>query len=196
MRIGTINNSNLFQGSRQDQTEERYIKKNISAKRIFVVQRHLGSVLHYDFRIQVNGVLKSWALPSGPSMNADDRRLAIAIEDKPLDFATLKGVRNSKVNGTVEFWDKGIFISHSFYSSGDDDKELVQRIHEGRLSFTLKGKKLQGVFSLIRLNNSEHWVMLKGNDKYAVDFQYRAEDLVDAKSVINGILKSGGLKTP
>jgi bifunctional non-homologous end joining protein LigD len=194
MRVGTIHNSNLIQGFRQEQADE-YLKKEINAKRIFVVQRHLASVLHYDLRIQVNGVLKSWALPSGPSMNADDRRLAIAIEDKPLDFATLKGVRNSKVNGTVEFWDKGVFISHSFYSSGDDDKELLQRINEGRLSFTLKGKKLKGVFSLIRINNSKHWVLLKGNDKYAVDFHYRAEDLVDKNSVINGILKAEGIKS-
>jgi bifunctional non-homologous end joining protein LigD len=192
MRVGSVNNSNLFRGIRQDQAEEEYQKKEIVGKRIFVVQRHLASVLHYDLRIQVNSVLKSWALPSGPSMNADDRRLAIAIEDKMLDFATMKGVRNSKDNGTIEFWDRGFFIPHSFYSSGDDDKELLQRINEGRLSFSLKGKKLKGVFSLIRLNDSKHWVLLKGNDKYAVDFPYRAEDLVDKNSVINAILKSEG----
>src|SRR5436190_11555821 len=85
------------------------IEKRNSEKRIFVVHRHLGSILHYDLRIEINGVLKNWAIPAGPSMNPGDRRLAILTDDLPLDYAKFKGIvpEGNYGAGIVEKWDGG-----------------------------------------------------------------------------------------
>jgi bifunctional non-homologous end joining protein LigD len=177
----------LFSGLQPDQLNgSENEKQSATGKKIFVVHRHLSSVLHYDLRIQVNGVLKSWALPSGPSMNAEDRRFAILIEDKPLSFATQRGLmRMQPDDGIMELWDKGVFVPHSQQSSDPDDKELLDRIRNGRISFTLRGKKLRGVFTLIRMADPRHWMLLKGNDRYSVNFPYSPEAYVDSKSKIN-----------
>jgi bifunctional non-homologous end joining protein LigD len=159
-------------------------------RRMFAVQRHLGSILHYDLRIEINGVLKSWALPSGPSMNAGDPRLAIPVGDKPVTFATLKRPAIGE-DGIIEGWDKGVMIPHSTFSSGCDDSDLLAQLDEGRLRFTLRGRKLKGVFSLIRMNDSPsaYWVLLKGNDKYAVNFKYNAEQFISSRSLISKRLR-------
>ena len=176
-----------FSGLQPDQLMGRESEKqNLTAKRIFVVHRHLSSVLHYDLRIQVNGVLKSWALPSGPSMNAEDRRFAILVDDKPMNFATQRGLLKTQPDdGIIEIWDKGLFIPHTQQSSDPGDQELLERIKSGRISFTLRGKNLRGVFTLIRLTDPRHWMLLKGNDRYSVSSPYNAEAYVDSKSKIN-----------
>jgi bifunctional non-homologous end joining protein LigD len=172
-------------------------KQSATTKRIFVVHRHLSSVLHYDLRIQVNGVLKSWALPSGPSMNAEDRRFAILIDDKPLSFATQRGLQRMQPDdGIIEVWDKGVFVPHLRESSYADEKEVLERMRNGRISFTLRGKKLRGVFTLIRMADPRHWMLLKGNDRYSVNWPYSPEAYVDSKSKINlAMLGSNGIST-
>lgn len=177
----------LFSGLQPDQLKSSgNEKQSVTAKRIFVVHRHLSTVLHYDLRLQVNGVLKSWALPSGPSMNAEDRRFAILVEDKPLSFATQRGLlRTRPDDGIIEFWDKGIFVPHTQKSSDFDDDELLEKINNGRISFTLRGKNLRGVFTLIRMADPRHWMLLKGNDRYSLSTPYSPETYVDSKSKIN-----------
>jgi bifunctional non-homologous end joining protein LigD len=186
----------LFSGLQPEQLNgNKNEKQGVAAKRIFVVHRHLSSVLHYDLRIQVNGVLKSWALPSGPSMNAEDRRFAIQIDDKPVDFATQRGLlRSQPDDGIIELWDKGLFVPHVQQSSVSYDEELLQKINNGRISFTLRGKKLRGVFTLIRMADPRHWMLLKGNDRYSVSSPYSPEAYVDSKSKINlAMLRSNGM---
>jgi bifunctional non-homologous end joining protein LigD len=167
--------------------------KNISPRRIFVVHRHLGSILHYDLRIEINGVLKSWAIPKGPSMNGGDRRLAILTDDLPLSYANFKGIvpEGSYGAGIVEGWDKGYCIPHAFHDSACNEHDLMCQLKEGRLKFTLKGKKLKGVFSLVRINgNPQHWLLIKGNDKFAVSHPYNCEHYITERSMINKFLKS------
>ena len=158
-------------------------------KRIFIVQRHLDTILHYDFRISLNGALKSWAMPSGPSMNPDDRRLAIATADKPMSYAS--GRKSHLADGVFEMWDKGLLMPHSVYSSGCTDDDVECQLREGRLRFTLKGKKLKGVFSLIRINGdqSKNWLLIKGNDKFAVSFNYNTDHFINPTSIINRIIR-------
>lgn len=106
----------------------------------FVVHEHDARHLHYDFRLEMNGVLKSWAVPKGPSMNPSDKRLAILVEDHPLDYAGFEGIipEGQYGAGKVIIWDHGEYM----LLSGD--------IESGRIEFLLKGKKLKGIFILTR----------------------------------------------
>lgn len=169
------------------------LKSTLSSRKIFVVQRHLSSVLHYDLRIEVNGVLKSWAIPNGPSMNAGDRRLAVMINDQPLDYASFRGVvpRGKSAADIVEQWDRGEYVPHSLGERNCDDADVLCNISYGRLKFTLKGKKLKGVFTLVKLENgqSNHWVLIKGNDKFSVDHPYSCEHYITHNSPINRFME-------
>jgi bifunctional non-homologous end joining protein LigD len=185
-------------GSRSINRTPEYppLQKGISQKRIFVVHRHLGSILHYDLRIEINGILKCWAIPKGPSMNVGDRRLSILVDNQPLSYASFKGTEPDKnyKSGTVEIWDKGFYTGHSTKSSICNNRDLLCQLKEGRLKFTLKGKKLKGVFSLVRINgvDSQYWVLIKGNDKFAVTDPYDSEHYIGRNSTINKILRELG----
>jgi bifunctional non-homologous end joining protein LigD len=181
----------------RSESQDAPLLKDIASKRIFVVHRHLGSILHYDLRIEINGVLKNWAIPKGPSMNAGDRRLAILTDDLPLNYAGFQGVvpEGTYGAGIIERWDKGYCIPHAFHNSDCNDRDMLCQLKEGRLKFTLRGKKLRGVFSLVRINgNSEYWLLIKGNDNYAVNDSYNSEHFTTPKSLINKFLKQQNVK--
>jgi len=168
---------------------------NLKQKRIFVVHRHLGSILHYDLRIEINGVLKNWAIPKGPSMNADDRRLAILTDDLPLSYADFKGIvpEGNYGAGILEGWDRGYIVPHSAQHSSCDDRDMLCQLNEGRLRFSLKGRKLKGVFSLVRMSaGSPHWILIKGNDKFAVAHPYNSDSFIPSNSMINRYMRSHG----
>lgn len=137
------------------------IKK--SENNIFVVQKHDASHLHYDFRLEIAGVLKSWAVPKGPSLNPEDKRLAIKTEDHPVDYSDFEGVipEGHYGAGIVMLWDKG-----SFENITEKDGKKVSAIKgykNGHLSFELKGKKLKGGWSLHRFRGDK-WLLVKQND--------------------------------
>ncbi|MBI2520931.1 MAG: DNA ligase D [Bdellovibrio sp.] len=129
---------------------------------IFVVQEHHASHLHYDFRLELDGVLKSWAVPKGPSLNPQDKRLAIEVEDHPLEYASFHGTipKGEYGAGEVFIWDKGTWV-------GVGDPRFG--LKKGKLEFTLKGKKLKGNFVLIRLANIKsskpNWLLMKKADE-------------------------------
>ncbi len=140
-------------------TEPRGRRKKTRHKKLFfVVQKHQARRLHYDFRLEQNGVLKSWAIPKGPSVNPADKRLAIMVEDHPYDYKDFEGTipPGNYGAGKVSIWDKG-------------DYEIVgdSSIQKGHLHIKLNGKKLQGEFSLIKLKNSEknEWLLIKKSEK-------------------------------
>jgi bifunctional non-homologous end joining protein LigD len=124
-------------------------------KHIFVVQKHDASRLHYDFRLAVNGVLASWAVPKGPSMNPADKRLAIRTEDHPLQYAKFEGV-----------------IPSGQYGAGTVPPE--EQLASGKIDILLLGEKLRGGFSLVQIENRsmnssrrDHWLLIKSRDEYA-----------------------------
>lgn len=136
---------------------------------IFCVQKHAASHLHYDLRLEMQGVLKSWAVPKGPSMNPADRRLAMKVEDHPLEYANFEGTipEGNYGAGTVELWDRG-----EYRPVGGLPPE--EQLAEGKLVFQLEGRRLRGEFALVRMKQktrgkSEPWLLLKHRDEFAGD---------------------------
>jgi bifunctional non-homologous end joining protein LigD len=132
----------------------------------FVVQKHAARRLHYDFRLAIDGTLKSWAVPKGPSLNPDDKRLAVRTEDHPLDYANFEGniPEGSYGAGTVMVWDRGTF-------QAEGKADAATQIESGEIKFSLNGEKLRGSFVIVKLKNSEkgnEWLMMKHKDA-AVD---------------------------
>jgi bifunctional non-homologous end joining protein LigD len=133
---------------------------------LFVVQKHraLRAGLHYDFRLQHNGVLLSWAVPKGPSLDPSHKRMAVHVEDHPIDYADFAGeIAQGYGAGAVEIWDRGIW-----HPLGDPDEGM----HKGHLRFTLEGRRLRGEFSLVRMqprgrSKQEAWLLVKSPDETA-----------------------------
>ena len=160
----------------------------------FVVQRHHASHLHYDFRLELDGVLKSWAVPKGPSMNPGDKRLAMMVEDHPFDYRKFEGIipNGNYGAGVVTIWDKGTYTSLA-ENHKDDVKALHAGLKSGNLKFKLNGEKLKGEFALVRLHDAEEnsWLLIKHNDEFAVHKPFNSEDFVptEIKKLLNN--KSG-----
>lgn len=139
----------------------------------FVVQKHAASHLHYDFRLEMEGVLKSWAIPKGPSMDPAVKRLAMMVEDHPYDYRTFEGIipEGNYGAGTVIVWDEGTYepLEGDFKTKKAQEKHLLHELYAGRLKFVLHGKKLKGEFALVKVNSrgENAWLLIKHNDKYA-----------------------------
>src|SRR5712692_8496243 len=128
---------------------------------IFVVQKHRGTALHYDFRLEADGVLLSWAVPRGPSMDPTVKRMAVHVEDHPVAYANFEGVipEGEYGGGTVMVWDFGIY--------GPENTNSVRKaVAKGELKFALLGQKLKGSFVLVRTRDRQ-WLLIKHRDKYA-----------------------------
>ena len=157
----------------------------------FVIQRHNASRLHYDFRLEVNGVLKSWAVPKGPSLNPTDKRLAMMVEDHPLSYGSFKGVipEGNYGAGIVEIWDNGTYEPEEMDKISD--AAIEKNIKNGMLKFSLNGRKLKGSFALVRIKgaDSRNWLLIKHRDQYATDQPYNSEEDTAGNSPINKALK-------
>ena len=145
----------------------------------FVVQRHNASRLHYDFRLELGGVLKSWAVPKGPSMNPEDKRLAVMVEDHPVSYIDFEGAipKGNYGAGIVEIWDKGLFFPINKEIEKISEREALLALKKGELKFFLKGEKLEGEFVLVRLKDSKNWLLIKHKDEYSVNKKYNSEKL-------------------
>ena len=132
----------------------------------FVVQEHHASRLHYDFRLEMDGILKSWAIPKGPSMNPAEKRLAVAVDDHTLEYGNFEGLipKGRYGAGPVVIWDKG---TYELLEGSDPGAELKK----GSLKFAMQGKRLQGAFALIKLNGprttGKEWLLMKKADQHA-----------------------------
>jgi DNA ligase D-like protein (predicted 3'-phosphoesterase) len=149
---------------------------------VFVIQKHDASNLHYDFRLEVEGVLKSWAVPKGPSTDPSEKRLALPTEDHPLEYADFEGVipEDQYGGGTVMVWDRGP------YHNLKDDKSVAEAYDDGELTVYLEGEKLQGGYALIRTGSGEdaRWLLIKMDDD-AADAR-RNPTSTEPDSVISG----------
>ncbi|UOE37723.1 DNA polymerase ligase N-terminal domain-containing protein [Chryseobacterium oryzae] len=176
-----------------DETSEpKGATKKSKSKLIFVVQRHAASRLHYDFRLEMDGVLKSWAVPKGPSLNPEDKRLAMMVEDHPYDYKDFEGniPEGNYGAGQVEIWDSGTYEPLDETSKLSDEKELLKELKSGSLKFTLYGKKLKGEFALVKMKNTENnaWLLIKHKDKFAKE-EYDAEENVAKNSTVSKFLE-------
>lgn len=173
MSLSTYNRKRDFK-----RTSEPKSGKATGGEHIFVVQRHHASRLHYDFRLEVNGALKSWAVPKGPSLNPADKRLAMEVEDHPYDYKDFEGEipPGNYGAGYVYIWDHGTY--ELLDDKGKDfDKQAVKEWKSGSLKVVLHGKKLKGEFALVKMKGNEEntWLLIKHRDKYAKD-EYNSED--------------------
>ena len=155
-------------------------QKKSTGKLRFVVQRHQASKLHYDFRLEMEGVLKSWAVPKGPSMNPADKRLAMEVEDHPFAYRTFEGdiPEGNYGAGHVDIWDEGTYVSAETGDRKKDEEYLLKGLQEGSLKFVLEGEKLQGEFALVKMKGRQKgaWLLIKKDDDEAVHEPYDAEE--------------------
>ena len=139
----------------------------------FVIQKHDASHLHYDFRLEMEGVLKSWAVPKGPSLNPSDKRLAMQVEDHPYDYRTFEGVipAGNYGGGTVIVWDEGTYepMEAQGLNRKEQEKLLLKQIHSGNLKLRMHGKKIKGDYALFQMKGrgERSWILVKKNDEFA-----------------------------
>lgn len=165
--------------------KSRPAKKAARPRRLkYLIQLHDASRLHFDFRLELDGVLKSWAVTRGPSVDPADRRLAVEVEDHPLEYGSFEGIipKGQYGGGTVIIWDKGHWIPEG---------DAIEGLRKGKLDFELRGKRLKGAFHLIRLPDREkkprhpNWLLIKSRDEHARPGDGDAA-MRDATSVVSG----------
>lgn len=159
---------------------------------VFVIQKHDATRLHYDFRLEVDGVLKSWAVPKGPSLNPKDKRLAMPTEDHPMNYAQFEGIipEGNYGAGPVIVWDYGTFVNLSHDAKTKKLISVRAGLKRGQIMFWLKGKKIQGSFVLTKIKGQEAekktpWLLIKVQDKAA----NKKKNIVasENKSVFSGL---------
>ncbi|HEX3950158.1 MAG TPA: DNA polymerase ligase N-terminal domain-containing protein [Steroidobacteraceae bacterium] len=152
----------------------------------FVIQKHAASHLHFDLRLELNGVFKSWAVTKGPSLDPADKRLAVEVEDHPLDYGDFEGTipKGEYGGGTVQLWDRGFWAPQG-------EKSAQQMLKSGELKFILAGERLTGRWVIVRIKNNRgrdtrtNWLLIKQRDQYAQPGA-AAVVLSDERSVASG----------
>src|SRR3990172_2096716 len=151
---------------------------------IFVIHKHAARRLHYDLRLELEGVLKSWAVPKGPSLDPSFKRLAVMVEDHPLDYKDFEGIipEGNYGAGSVIIWDRGFYYHPSTTDRKESEKLLMDGLRKGNMKFVLAGEKLQGEFALVKTGMDEKsWLLLKKKDQYAI----KDDILKETRSVVS-----------
>lgn len=139
---------------------------------VFVIQKHAASHLHFDLRLEVDGVMKSWAVPKGPSVDPDFKRLAMEVEDHPMAYNTFEGTipQGEYGGGTVMLWDRGTYSPDEINDGESENAASKRALEAGKLAFTFHGERLKGSYALVRTRRGEEraqWLLIKHKDKYA-----------------------------
>lgn len=145
-------------------------------KKRFVIHEHHASRLHFDLRLEIAGVLKSWAVPKGVSMNPNEKRLAVAVPDHSLSYIGFEGTlaEGTYGAGEVRIWDKGEF---------EADENAEEKLKKGKLIFTFRGAKLKGEFTLVKFwNHEKNWLIIKSKDEFA-DADWKLETVLKVEKV-------------
>ncbi len=164
--------------------EPKPVLRHEGSQLIFVVHKHAARALHYDLRLELAGVLKSWAVPRGPSLNPSLKRLAVMVEDHPLDYQDFEGVipEGNYGAGSVIVWDRGFYQHPAARDRKESEKLLLDGLSKGHMKFVLAGEKLRGEFALVRTARDEKsWLLLKKKDSYATE----ADILGENRSVVS-----------
>ncbi|MBI5074002.1 MAG: hypothetical protein HZB62_02350 [Nitrospirae bacterium] len=152
---------------------------------IFVVHKHAARALHYDLRLELDGVLKSWAVPKGPSLDSSVRRLAVMVEDHPFEYKDFEGIIpvGNYGAGSVIIWDRGFYHHPSAKDRKESSRLLRDGLRKGDLKFVLEGEKLRGEFALVKTRQGENsWLLLKKKDRFGTNEEILRED----RSVVSG----------
>ena len=157
---------------------------------LFVIQKHSSRRLHYDFRLECDGVLKSWAVPKGPSLEPAEKRLAVQTEDHPYEYASFEGVIPSGQYGAGEVivWDCGVYSPDEggetlFHDRAEAERRIRDGLEKGKLSFLLRGEKVKGSFALVRTKDRKSWLLIKHKDRFVSDTDITEQD----RSVLSGM---------
>jgi len=198
MSLAKYNKKRNFNETSEPAGKKTALKKKVKSKKsnkpdknelIFVIQKHSASHLHYDFRLELEGVLKSWAVPKGPSLDPSVKRLAMMVEDHPFNYKDFEGIipRGNYGAGEVIVWDNGVYIPEGGSEEKEDNEKILSKmLHKGDLKFVMLGKKVKGEFALVKMHKSEgkednSWLLIKKEDEYTSD-----EDLTEKnRSVIS-----------
>jgi len=158
----------------------------------FVIQKHAASHLHFDLRLELDGVMKSWAVPKGPSLDPAVKRLAMQVEDHPIDYNTFEGTipKGEYGGGTVMLWDRGTYTADAATAPGEEEDAIRQGLARGDLKITFHGARLHGSFALVRMKFSRdrsssskpQWLLIKHRDKFASDEDVVAENMTSVES--------------
>jgi bifunctional non-homologous end joining protein LigD len=163
---------------------------------VFVVHKHAARALHYDLRLELEGVLKSWAVPKGPSLDPSLKRLAVMVEDHPLDYKDFEGVipEGSYGAGSVIIWDRGFYHHPSARDEDEGERLLLDGFRKGNLKFVLKGEKLNGEFALVRTGkDGKSWLLLKKKDRNATQGDILKENRsVVSHKTLEELFEAGG----
>ena len=172
---------------------EKSARKSSEPSLIYVIQKHRASQLHYDFRLEYGGTLLSWAIPKGPSLDPSTKRLAMRVEDHPIDYANFEGVipEGEYGGGAVMVWDRGTWTPET--------PDVSASLQKGDLKFTLHGKKLKGSWVLVRTrgfgsSTKTSWLLIKHRDEFADDIDV-AEEMprsVLSNQLLADIARAGG----
>jgi bifunctional non-homologous end joining protein LigD len=160
-RLSDYNRKRDFTRTREPQGTARRSGRKLR----YLIQKHDASRLHYDFRLEWNGALMSWAIPKGPSENPDDKRLAVHVEDHPVAYGAFEGTipEGEYGGGTVMLWDRGFWTPHQ--------EDVEAALKKGKLGFELHGERLHGNWALVQLRargakDKDNWLLIKENDEY------------------------------
>ena len=178
------------------------VKPSAQGPLTFVVQKHAATRLHYDFRLEVDGVLKSWAVPKGPSLSSQDKRLAAMVEDHPFAYGSFEGVipKGEYGAGQVIVWDNGTYSPDeggrlSFADRQEAEERMRRDLARGKLSIFLRGRKLKGSWTLVKTSRGDKdWLLIKHRDRFE---DGERDILLDDRSVLSGLsiedIKAGRL---
>lgn len=174
MSLSLYNKKRDFKKTAEPAGKEKSSKGSLR----FVIQKHDASTVHYDFRLEMDGVLKSWAVPKGPSLNPADKRLAMMVEDHPFDYRNFEGVipASEYGGGTVIVWDEGTYepTAAENMNRKEQEQRLLQQLAAGKISFVLHGEKLRGEYTLFQMKGrgEKSWMLIKKKDDWS-----RTEDI-------------------
>ena len=164
---------------------------NVEGRLRFVVQKHAASRLHFDLRLELDGVMKSWAVPKGPSLDPSVKRLAMHVEDHPIDYNTFEGTipKGEYGGGTVMLWDRGTYSSDVATSPNEEEDAIREGLKRGDLKITFHGERLRGSYALIRMkfardgsSSKPQWLLIKHRDEFASDEDVVAENVTSVET--------------
>ena len=182
MKLSEYNRKRDFKKTKEPKGKVKKTGKELR----FVIQKHDASRLHYDWRLEIDGVLVSWAVPKGPIADTTVKRLAMHVEDHPMDYIDFEGTipKGQYGGGTVMVWDTGTYLAEGYDDVEESEKVLKKMHKEGNIKVVMHGKKLKGSYHLVRMSGKQdEWLLIKGKDEYADKKEFDQHSVITGRSL-------------